>query len=153
MRAQHPATISHEYGQALAARKYGIATRDITLLPIGGLARLKRMPDKPSEELVVARAGPLVNVIIAAGLFLGLTLTGTWQPLASLTTTSGSLVERLAVTEDGRFVGLLTPENVGEFFMIRHALAHRSPSPPRVPPLIGAAPVIADLRPSRGNAT
>ena len=85
----------HEYGHALAARKYGIATRDITLLPIGGLARLERMPDKPSQELVVALAGPLVNVIIAAGLFLGLTLTGTWQPLASLTTTSGNLLERL----------------------------------------------------------
>jgi Zn-dependent protease len=85
----------HEYGHALAARKYGIATRDITLLPIGGLARLERMPDQPSQELVVALAGPLVNVIIAAGLFLGLTLTGTWQPLASLTTTSGNLLERL----------------------------------------------------------
>lgn len=85
----------HEYGHALAARKYGIATRDITLLPIGGLARLERMPDKPSQELVVALAGPLVNVIIAAGLFLGLSLTGTWQPLASLTTTSGNLLERL----------------------------------------------------------
>ena len=85
----------HEYGHALAARKYGIATRDITLLPIGGVARLERMPDKPSQELVVALAGPLVNGIIAAGLFLGLTLTGTWQPLASLTTTSGNLLERL----------------------------------------------------------
>lgn len=85
----------HEYGHALAARRYGIATRDITLLPIGGLARLERMPEKPSQELVVALAGPLVNVIIAAGLFLGLTLTGTWEPLASLTTTSGNLLERL----------------------------------------------------------
>ena len=85
----------HEYGHALAARKYGIATRDITLLPIGGLARLERMPDKPSQELVVALAGPLVNVIIAAGLFLGLTLSGTWQPLATLTTTNGNLLERL----------------------------------------------------------
>lgn len=87
----------HEYGHALAARRYGIATRDITLLPIGGLARLERMPDKPYQELVVALAGPLVNVVIAGSLLLGLTVTGTWQPLDSLTTTSGSLVERLLV--------------------------------------------------------
>jgi Zn-dependent protease len=87
----------HEYGHALAARKYGIATRDITLLPIGGLARLERMPEKPSQELVVALAGPLVNVIIAGGLALGLTLTGKWQPWTTLTTTSGNLAERLLV--------------------------------------------------------
>lgn len=59
----------------------------------------------------------------------------------------------MAVIEDGRFVGLLTPENVGEFFMIRRALAHRSPSPARVPPVIGVTPVIDDLRPSGGQAT
>lgn len=87
----------HEYGHALAARRYGIGTRDITLLPIGGVARLERMPDKPSQEFVVALAGPAVNIVIAAALYVGLWFGGHWQPLASLSTTSGNLFERLLV--------------------------------------------------------
>ncbi|MCX7826685.1 MAG: site-2 protease family protein [Verrucomicrobiae bacterium] len=85
----------HEYGHALTARRYGIRTRDITLLPIGGVARLERMPDNPAHELWVALAGPAVNVAIAALLFGWLTLTGTWEPLSSLSATQGNLLERL----------------------------------------------------------
>jgi Zn-dependent protease/predicted transcriptional regulator len=87
--------ILHEYGHALTARKYGVKTRDITIYPIGGVARLERMPDKPIEELWVALMGPAVNVVIAAILFAYLFLTAGLVPLAELTVASGSFIERV----------------------------------------------------------
>jgi Zn-dependent protease len=70
----------HEFGHALTARAFGIGTQDITLYPIGGVARLQRMSENPFEELLIAVAGPAVNVVIATGLALLLNVVGGLAP-------------------------------------------------------------------------
>jgi len=85
--------VLHEYGHALTARRYGIPTKDITLLPIGGVARLQEMPKEPRQELAIALAGPAVNVVLALLLYGVLAATGAPREAPEL------------ATADGRFVG------------------------------------------------
>lgn len=89
--------VLHEFGHALTAARFGITTRDIVLYPIGGVARLERMPRNPRQELLVALAGPAVNVVIALLLVLWLYLAGALAPLAAMDWTRGPLLERLVV--------------------------------------------------------
>jgi stage IV sporulation protein FB len=86
----------HEFGHVFAARRYGVQTPDITLLPIGGVARLERIPEAPAQELVIALAGPAVNVVIAALLFVWLGGVPPFQAAAVLENPGEGMLARLA---------------------------------------------------------
>lgn len=87
--------VLHELGHALTARRFGVRTRNITLWPIGGIASLERIPDVPRQELAVAIAGPLVNLVIAGLLWGVLQVAGDGSALAAGDLGKASFLERL----------------------------------------------------------
>ena len=94
--------VLHEFGHALAARKYGIGTQDIVLYPIGGVASLLRIPENPLQEFVIAIAGPAVNVVIALVLF-------GWMAVVPLTGFLGWFIFNLALVNVGLVVFNMIP--------------------------------------------
>lgn len=80
--------VMHELAHALTAKKFGIKTRDIILLPIGGMSRMERIPEKPIHELLIAIAGPLSNIVLAIVIYIGLFFSNhqvDWQNYSPLT--------------------------------------------------------------------
>jgi Zn-dependent protease/CBS domain-containing protein len=86
----------HEFGHIFTARAFGVRTPDVILLPIGGVSRLERIPEKPSEEFLIAIAGPLVNVVIAVLLVVAGGASLQLDKLANLDISGGGLVDQLA---------------------------------------------------------
>ncbi|MBT8400133.1 MAG: site-2 protease family protein [Rhodothermia bacterium] len=87
--------VLHEFGHALTARHYAVATRDITLYPIGGVARLQQIPEEPRKEFWISVAGPAVNVVIAGILFLGITFLGSFPTIVEMMEPAGHFAAKL----------------------------------------------------------
>ncbi len=88
--------LAHEFGHIFTARAFGVETPDVTLLPIGGVARLARIPEKPSEEFLIAIAGPLVNVAIAVVLIAVAPTHLNVAHFAAIESPKVSMIDRLA---------------------------------------------------------
>ena len=101
--------VLHEFGHIVAARRYGISTSDVTLLPIGGVASLERMPEKPSQEIVVALAGPAVNLVIALVLIVLLGARFDLSQMAQLEQAQSTLMARVAAANVALLVFNLIP--------------------------------------------
>jgi Zn-dependent protease len=101
--------VLHEFGHVFAARRYGIGTSDVTLLPIGGVASLERMPEKPSQEIVVALAGPAVNLVIAFVLIVLLGARFDLSQMAQLEQAQSTLIGRVAAANIALLVFNLIP--------------------------------------------
>lgn len=104
--------VLHEFGHALTAQRFGVNTRDITLLPIGGVASLERMPEDPKQEFWITIAGPLVNLVIAGVAFAILAIAGiamiTTDLLGDISTGAG-LLTFLVTVNIGLFLFNLIP--------------------------------------------
>jgi Zn-dependent protease/CBS domain-containing protein len=88
--------VAHEFGHIFTARAFGVSTPDVTLLPIGGVARLERIPEEPYEEFLIAIAGPLVNVAIAFALVLIAGAHLSAADLHAVESPQTSMIDRLA---------------------------------------------------------
>jgi Zn-dependent protease len=87
----------HEFGHALTARQFGIRTKSIMLLPIGGIASIEKMPEDPRHEIIIALAGPAVSSAIALALWILLRMGNGLVPLEDLSVTGGSFLQRLMI--------------------------------------------------------
>jgi Zn-dependent protease/CBS domain-containing protein len=113
--------VLHEFGHITAARRYGIKTPEVTLLPIGGVSSLERLPSDPAQELVVALAGPAVNLVI--GLALIATLgSAHLRDLEQIDNPHLSLLGRLAVANIFLVVFNLIPAFPMDGGRVLHAL-------------------------------
>ena len=88
--------VAHEFGHIFTARAFGVSTPDVTLLPIGGVARLERIPEEPYEEFLIAIAGPLVNVAITIALVLIAGAQVNMADLYAVESPNTSMIDRLA---------------------------------------------------------